>query len=119
MNSLFFSFGFAGVRTATHPNAGRVQAVRGHFSVFPASVTRGYALRAKVQKRAKLFYIIEKSGARHGARRLWLIAIKAVKARWQHQSIARLYSITMYSAFRFFTLEQITSRLNSALDRAA
>ena len=27
-------------------------------------------------------------------------------------------SITMYSAFRFFTLEQITSRLNSALDRA-
>ena len=67
----------------------------------------------KVQKRIKLFYIIEKSGTRHGTRRLWLIAIKSRQSVIARSESCKATSIIMCSAFRFFTLEQITSRLNT------
>lgn len=86
----------------------------GLFSVFPASLTRGYALCGENSKKSiKLFCIIEKSGARHGARRLWLIAIKSRQSVIAGSRLARLYSIIMCSAFRLFTLERIASRLNN------
>ena len=64
----------------------------------------------KLQKCVKLFCIIEKSGTRHGTRRLWLIAIKSRQSAIAISKYRKATSIIMCSAFRFFTLERITSR---------
>lgn len=55
---------------------------------------------------------MKKSGTRHGARRLWLIAVKPSKRNSGFKT-RKAISIIMHSAFCFFTLEQITSRLNT------